>query len=70
MRLCTQVDTLVNQLRGVLRYIPAKGLVAGLPLICIKAEHQGISLRAGPASMIATTIINTINYPHVYMLHL
>jgi len=47
----------------MLRYIPAKGLVADLPLICIKAEHQGIRLRAGPASMIARTTINTIDLP-------
>ena len=52
MRLYNQVDMLLNQLRGVSRYIPVEGLVASLPLICIKEEHQGIRLRAGPASMI------------------
>ena len=54
MRLRTQVDMLVNQLGGVSRYDPVKGLlVAGLPLICIRAEHQGIRLWAEPTSMIA-----------------
>jgi hypothetical protein len=37
MRLHTnQVDMLLNQLGVVSRYIPVEGLVAGLPLICIK----------------------------------
>ena len=36
------------------RYDPVKGLlVAGLPLICIRAEHQGIRQWAEPTSMIA-----------------
>ena len=39
MRLYTQVDILLNQLGVVSRYIPVKGLVAGLPLICIRTEH-------------------------------
>jgi hypothetical protein len=29
-----------------------KGSVAGLPLICTEAEHQGIRLWAGPTSMV------------------
>ena len=38
-----------------------KGLVAGLPLIRTdRAEHQGISLWAGPASMIAESSIQSI----------
>jgi len=38
-------------------------MVAGLPLICIRAEHQGIRLRAGLASMIGIIMIGAVNLP-------
>ena len=42
MRLCTQVDMLLNQLGGVLRYAPIKGLVGSW---LTPDLHQGQSTR-------------------------
>ena len=59
MRLCTQVDMLLNQLGGVLRYNPVKGLVAGLPLIGTKGGALGYKSVGG--SHIYDSIIIIIN---------
>jgi hypothetical protein len=48
-----RIPALTHSFSDLSRYIPVEGLVAGLPLICIRAEHQGIRLRAGPTFMIA-----------------
>ena len=50
-------------LRSLLRYIPAKGLVAGLPLICIKGGAPGYKSTGRSRIYDSKTTINTIDLP-------
>jgi len=71
MRLCTQVDTLVNQLGGVSRYNPVKGLGSWLTPDLYRIGGAPGYKAVGRAHIYdSITIKKTINYPHVYMLHL
>ena len=53
--------SLLNQLGGVLRFIPVKELVAGLPLICIKVGAPGYKAMGKAHFYDSRIIINTIN---------
>jgi hypothetical protein len=71
MRLCTQVDTLVNQLGGVSRYNPVKGLGSWLTPDLYRIGRALGYKAVGRAHIYdKKTTINTINYPHVHMLGL
>jgi len=51
------------ELELMLRYIPAKGLVAGLPLVCIKGGALGYKAVGRAHIYDKITTINTIDLP-------
>ena len=64
MRLCTQVDTLVNQLRGVSRYNPVKELGSWLTPDLYRISGALGYKAVGRAHIYnSITTINTINLP-------
>jgi hypothetical protein len=63
MRLCTQVDTLVNQLGGVSRYNPVKGLGSWLTPDLYRIGGAPGYKAVGRAHIYDRTTINTIKLP-------